>query len=97
VKKFYVYILANRRYGVLYVGVTSSLANRVIQHQQKLSPGFTKSYGVTRLVYVEGFSSILEARARERALKRWRREWKLKLVDQLNPEWRDLAQEIAES
>jgi len=93
-KKFYVYILANRRYGVLYVGVTNSLANRISQHQKKLSPGFTKTHGVTRLVYSEEFSSIIEARARERSLKRWRRAWKFKLIDQLNPEWTDLAHEI---
>ena len=94
VKKFYVYILANRRYGVLYVGVTNSLTNRLSQHQQRLLPGFTSSYGVTRLVHFEEFSSVIEARARERSLKRWRRAWKLDLVDQLNPEWRDLAKEI---
>ena len=93
-KRFYVCILANRRYGVLYVGVTNSLTNRTSQHRQKLLPGFTNAYGVTRLVYFEEFSSIIEARARERSLKRWRRAWKFDLVDQLNPEWRDLAREI---
>jgi putative endonuclease len=93
-KRPYVYILANRRYGVLYVGVTTNLINRIFQHQQKLEPGFTKIYGVTRLVYFEEFSSLLESRARERTLKRWRRAWKLKLVDDFNPEWRDLAEEI---
>jgi len=96
VQKFYVYILANRRYGVLYVGVTNNLARRVLQHQQKLAPGFTNSHGVMRLVCVEEFPSILEARARERSLKRWRRTWKLKLIDQVNPEWRDLTDEIGE-
>ena len=93
-KRAYVYILANRGYGVLYVGVTTNLSNRISQHQQKLAPGFTKTYGVTRLVYFEEFSSLLEARARERALKRWRRAWKLKLVDDFNAEWRDLGEEI---
>jgi putative endonuclease len=68
--------------------------NRTSQHRQKLLPGFTNAYGVTRLVYFEEFSSIIEARARERSLKRWRRAWKFDLVDQLNPEWRDLAHEI---
>ena len=95
-KKFYVYILTNRPYGVLYVGVTNNLMSRLSQHQQKLLPGFTNSYGVTRLVYFEEFSSIIEARARERSLKRWRRAWKFDLVDRLNPEWRDLAKEIAD-
>jgi putative endonuclease len=90
-----VYILANRRYGVLYVGVTTNLPNRLLQHHRKLLPGFTKAYGVTHLVYLEQFSSLLEARARERSLKRWRRAWKLKLIDEFNPEWRDLSEEIA--
>jgi putative endonuclease len=95
-KKFYVYILANRRHGVLYVGVTNNLVNRTSQHQQKLLPGFTSTYGVTRLVYFEEFSSINEARARERSLKRWRRAWKFDLVDKFNPEWRDLAKEVVD-
>jgi len=59
-------------------------------------PGFTGTYGATRLVYVEEFSSIIDARARERSLKRWRRAWKLKLVDQMNPHWRDLSEEFAD-
>jgi putative endonuclease len=92
-KRFYVYILANRRYGVLYVGITGNLMNRMAQHQQKLLPGFTNRHGVTRLVYLEEFSSVMEARARERSLKRWRRAWKFDLVDQLNPEWRDLSKD----
>jgi len=93
-KKSYVYILANRRYGVLYVGMTTELASRMSHHRQKLVPGFTKTYGVTCLVYFEEFSSLLEARAREHSLKRWRRAWKLKLVDDFNSEWRDLTNEI---
>ena len=94
-KRCFVYILANRRYGVLYVGVTTNLSNRLFQHRKKLVLGFTNTYGVTKLVYLEEFSSLLEARARERALKRWRRAWKLKLVGDFNPEWRDLAEEVA--
>jgi putative endonuclease len=66
----------------------------MFQHQQKPLPGFTKAYGVTRLVYLEQFSSSIEARARERSLKRWRRTWKFDLVDRLNLEWRDLAAEV---
>ena len=93
-RRCYVYILANRRYGVLYVGVTNNLVRRVFGHQEKLSDGFTKTHGVTRLVYVEEYPSALEARARERSLKRWRRAWKLKLVDEFNPNWRDLATEL---
>jgi len=92
-KQYYVYILSNRRYGVLYVGVTNNLMRRVSEHQQKLVPSFTASYGTTLLVYFEEYSSIIEARAREHALKRWRRAWKLKLVDDFNPEWLDLSRE----
>lgn len=91
----YVYILANRRYGVLYVGVTNSLVRRTFEHQSRSTPGFTSTYGVTRLVYVEEYPTALEARARERSLKRWRRAWKLKLIDDFNPTWRDLANEVA--
>ena len=91
-RRYYVYILANRRYGVLYVGVTNDLLRRMSQHRMKAVAGFTKEYGV-RLVYFEEYASITEARARERSLKRWRRAWKLALVDKLNPDWRDLAEE----
>ena len=92
-RQYYVCILANRRYGVLYVGVTNNLSRRISQHRQKVVRGFTAEYGVIRLVYFEEYASITEARARERSLKRWRRAWKLALVDQLNPEWRDLAED----
>lgn len=91
----YVYILSNRRYGVLYVGFTNDLARRIYEHKTKATPGFTSEYGVARLVYVEEFPTALEARTRERSLKRWRRAWKLKLIDDFNPTWRDLAEEIA--
>ena len=77
------------------MGVTNNLARRMFEHQNKLVDGFTKSYGVVHLVYVEQYSSIDEARARERSLKHWRRAWKLKLVDEFNPDWRDLAGELA--
>jgi putative endonuclease len=94
-RQSYVYILTNRRYGVLYIGVTNNLTRRIFVHQKKLSPGFTQAYGTTRLVYFEEYPSALEARARERSLKRWRRAWKLKLIDEFNPDWRDLARELA--
>jgi putative endonuclease len=90
----YIYILTNRRYGVLYVGVTNNLARRIFEHRQKLADGFSKAHGLTQLVYFEEYTSALEARARERSLKRWRRAWKFKLIDQFNPTWRDLAQEL---
>ncbi|WP_448044452.1 GIY-YIG nuclease family protein [Bradyrhizobium liaoningense] len=91
---FFVYILASRRNGTLYVGVTNDLARRMAAHKAKLVPGFTKQYGITLLVYFETYESILEARAREHSLKRWRRAWKLKLIEDLNPDWRDLTAEL---
>jgi len=75
--------------------MTNDLLRRMDEHQQKLVAGFTKSHGVIHLVYFEQFSSVNEARARERSLKRWRRAWKLKLVDEFNPEWRDITNELA--
>jgi putative endonuclease len=92
---FFVYILANRARGVLYVGVTSDLARRLTAHKAKLAPGFTKAYGIVLLVHYEEYASIIEARARERALKRWRRNWKIALIEETNPDWRDLTDKIA--
>jgi putative endonuclease len=93
--RFFVYILANRPRGVLYIGVTNDLVRRLAAHKAKAVSGFTRTYGVVMLVYYEEFSSILEARAREATLKRWRRAWKIALVDKLNPDWRDLSEELA--
>ncbi|HEY2135510.1 MAG TPA: GIY-YIG nuclease family protein [Xanthobacteraceae bacterium] len=92
--RFFVYILASGRNGTLYVGVTNDLARRMTEHKAKLVPGFTRTYGVDKLVYVEEYASILEARAREHALKRWRRAWKIELIENDNPHWRDLSGEI---
>lgn len=94
-KRFFVYVLSNRRRGALYVGVTSDLIRRLLEHKAKLVPVFTKTYGIVMLVYYEEHSSILEARAREATLKRWRRAWKMELIDKFNPDWRDLAEELA--
>ena len=87
--------MTNRRRGVLYVGATSALAERVTAHKKKLVPGFTKTYGLMLLVYAEEHASILEARAREHSLKRWRRDWKFKLIETINPEWRDLSADLS--
>jgi putative endonuclease len=91
---YFVYILASKRNGTLYVGVTNDLARRIAEHKAKLMPGFTRGHGVTLLVYFEAFESVLEARAREHSLKRWRRAWKLKLIEEFNPDWRDLTDEL---
>ena len=93
-KRFFVYILASRRNGTLYVGVTNDLVRRLTQHRAKAVPGFTRTYGVDKLVYFEEYASILEARAREGAMKRWRRAWKIVLIEKTNPQWRDLGDEL---
>jgi putative endonuclease len=90
----FVYILANKRNGTLYVGVTNDLARRMSEHKAKLVPGFTRKYGVNLLVYFEAFDSVLQARAREHALKRWHRAWKIALIETLNADWRDLTREL---
>ncbi len=85
-----VYILARKPYGTLYVGVTSDLAHRIAQHEQGLIEGFTKKYEIKTLVYYEMHAAMDVAIAREKGLKRWRREWKYRLIEQMNPEWRNL-------
>ena len=91
---FFVYILASKRNGTLYVGVTNNLARRILEHKSKLVPGFTRKYGVDLLVYFEVFDSVLEARAREHSMKRWRRAWKIKLIEEANPNWDDLTDQL---
>ena len=91
----YVYILSNRPRGRLYVGVTNDLARRTWEHRESAVDGFTKRYNVKTLVYMEQHEDIREAIAREKKLKRWRRAWKLALIEGENPAWRDLFDEIA--
>lgn len=90
----FVYILSSQRNGTLYVGVTNDLSRRMSEHKAGLVPGFTRQYGVDRLVYAEEYGSILDARARERSLKKWRRAWKIELIEKNNPDWRDLSSEL---
>jgi putative endonuclease len=92
---FFVYILAGKPNGTLYVGVTNNPPRRLLEHKAKLVPGFTRKYEVDQLVYFEVFDSILEARAREHSLKRWRRVWKVALIEKPNPDWRDLTGELS--
>jgi putative endonuclease len=91
---FFVYILASRYRGTMYVGVTNDLSRRVGVHKSGAVAGFTKRYKVTLLVYCEPHESILEAQARERVLKRWRRDWKMELIEAQNPKWKDLTPEL---
>ena len=89
-----VYILASRRNGTLYVGVTSDLVKRVWEHKNDAVDGFTKQYGVHDLVWYERHETMDSAIAREKALKEWKRQWKLRLIEETNPGWRDLYAEI---
>jgi len=91
----WVYILASGPGGTLYVGVTNNLSRRVSAHRAKVVPGFTSKHGVLLLVHVEEYGSILEARAREHSLKRWRRDWKFELIERDNPDWRDLSDDLS--
>ncbi len=91
---FWVYILASRVGGTLYVGVTNDLVRRIYEHREGLAKGFTKQYGVKRLVYYERHDTALAAIQRERNIKHWPREWKIDLIVSMNPEWRDLYDEI---
>jgi putative endonuclease len=75
----------------MYVGMTSNLSSRMEQHKSGAVPGFSKQYKTSRLVYCESYGSVLEAQARERVLKRWRREWKFELIEKDNPDWKDLT------
>lgn len=89
-----VYILANKRNGTLYVGVTADLARRIHEHRSDAVEGFTQHYGVHRLVHVEFLETMPDAIAREKQLKRWRRTWKLDLIEKGNPAWRDLYDDL---
>jgi putative endonuclease len=89
-KSYFVYILASKRNGTLYIGVTNDLGRRVWEHRQGLTPGFTKKYGVTRLVYFEVFENIEAAIYRETRLKKYKREWKINLIQSRNVDWNDL-------
>ncbi len=87
---YYVYILASRPNGTLYIGVTNDLVRRTYEHREGLVDGFTKNRGVKTLVFFESYDDIEHAIVREKRLKRWRRAWKIQLIERDNPDWRDL-------
>ena len=93
--RYFVYILASERNGTLYVGVTGNLPKRMGEHRDTLIAGFTQKYGVHMLVWFEEFSDIHEAILREKRIKKWRRAWKLELIEKTNPDWSDLFDKIA--
>jgi putative endonuclease len=88
---YWVYILASRRNGTLYIVVTNSLPKRLAEHRTGAGSLFVKKYGIHRLVYVESYTQVEEAISREKQLKRWKRDWKIELIERDNPEWRDLS------
>lgn len=91
-RSYYVYILASRKYGALYIGVTGALNERLYTHREKLIAGHTRKYNITRLVHVEEYGDPIEAITREKRLKKWRRDWKIALIEKHNPQWLDLYQ-----
>ena len=92
---YYAYLLASRRYGTLYLGVTNDLIRRVCEHKTKAVDGFSACYGVDRLVWYEIYDDPLTAIAREKEIKKWRRDWKIALIEADNPDWNDLFDAIA--
>ncbi len=93
-KYYYVYILASKRDGTLYTGVTNDLLRRVCEHKNSLIDGFTKKYNIKMLVYYEQTTNIGSAIAREKCIKKWNRLWKRRLIEKENPEWKDLSLEL---
>lgn len=94
-KSFFVYILASRQNGTLYIGVTSDITKRIHEHKTKAADGFTKKYGIDMLVYLEAHDTAEAAILREKQMKEWKRAWKVALIEKSNPEWRDLYGDIS--
>ncbi len=94
VKHYFVYILANKRNGTLYIGVTNNLGRRLVQHKYELLSGFTKKYKIHRLVYYEIYTNVTAAIQREKQLKWWKRDWKIDLIVGRNPTWDDLYETL---
>jgi putative endonuclease len=92
---YYVYLLASEKYGTLYLGMTNDIVRRVYEHKSKAVAGFTKRYAVDKLVWFEIYDDPTSAIAREKALKKWRRDWKIRLIEESNPQWIDLYPQIA--
>lgn len=93
-KQYYVYIITNKPYGTLYIGVTNDLVRRVHEHREGFVAGFSKEYGLRELVWFEVTEDIQAAIQREKQLKEWRRDWKINLIQESNPEWRDLYSDL---
>ena len=92
-KTYHVYIITNKPYGVLYIGFTNELERRIFEHKNQIYDGFSARYNLKKLVYYEDFKSSYKAFLRERQLKKWKRKWKIKLIDEFNPDWKDLSED----
>ncbi|MDR0485470.1 MAG: GIY-YIG nuclease family protein [Elusimicrobiota bacterium] len=92
-KQYYVYIVTNKKRGTLYIGITNDITRRMYEHRSGLYKGFTKKYKLNRLVYIEDFNDVDSAIWREKCLKEWKRMWKIKLIEDVNPKWEDLGDE----
>jgi putative endonuclease len=90
----YLYILASKRKGTLYVGVTTNLIKRIYEHKQDLVDGFTRRYQVRRLVYFEEYRDVRDAILREKRMKKWKRQWKIRLIEKSNQQWMDLYEQL---
>jgi len=93
-KTYFVYILASQKYGTLYIGVTNNISKRIYEHKTKSLPGFTSHYNVTQLVHIEQYVDIVTAISREKQLKRWRRQYKIDLINKHNNTWADLSENL---
>lgn len=92
---YFVYLMASKRSGTLYLGITNDLARRTHEHKSRRNIGFTSRYGVDRLVWYEQFEDVRDAIDREKVLKKWRRAWKIKLIEDMNPEWKDFYEGLS--
>lgn len=93
-KQYYAYLITNKPYGTLYVGVTSNLVQRIFQHRNDFVEGFSKQHDLHRLVWFEVHGDVMAAIAREKQIKKWRRDWKINLIQKTNPQWNDLYDSI---
>jgi putative endonuclease len=93
-RQYYVYLLASKKNGALYIGVTNNLIRRVCKHKSQSIEGFTKYRGIHNLVYYEEYNNIRKAIAREKQLKKWKRQWKVRLIEKSNPQWKDLYPDL---
>ena len=93
IHQYYLYILSNKYNGTLYIGVTNNLERRIFEHKNQLVEGFSKKYKLNRLVYFETFQYINDAIRREKNMKKWKRQWKINLIEEANPTWKDLSKD----